>query len=230
MFKDKTLLVIAPHPDDEVLGCGGLISRVKADGGKVYVMIVTVGNQPQYGSVSKADIRIGETKETMEFLDVDDYEICWVDDKMHLKLDSIPQKDLIDLIENNSKVSLNKVKPNIVAVPHPNSNQDHRAVFDASYTACRPRPHEDKPFQRIVLVYEDASQAWSKNIFRPNFYVNLKEFLDSKCKALSFYKSQLHSFPHYISVEAVRNLASIRGIEAGLKHAEAFRIERLLIE
>ena len=228
-FKDKTLLVIAPHPDDEVLGCGGLIGRVKADGGKVYVMIITVGDHPQYGAKSVANIRISEAKNVMELLKVDDYEICWSGNERHLKLDSFPQKELIDLIENGSKVALNKVEPDIVAVSHPNANQDHRAVFEATFTACRPRPVVNKPLQSVVISYEDASHGWSMKSFTPNMYLDIKDFIKVKCDALTLYNSQLHPNPHYISIDAVRSLAHLRGIEVGREFAEAFQIHRFFV-
>ena len=110
-FKGKKLLVIAPHPDDEILGCGGLIGRVKEEGGQVYVLIVTVGTTELYGGHSNLKERVKETEEVMKFLSVDDYEIAFPSDEHHLKLDVMPQKTLVDWFEKESKLALNKIKP-----------------------------------------------------------------------------------------------------------------------
>src|SRR3989338_3161172 len=98
-LKDQRLLVIAPHPDDEVLGCAGLIAQVKKNNGRVFVLIVTVGDIKQYGGESKANARLEEVKQVMDFLKVDGYEVALIGEKYHLKLDTLPQKQLIDLIE-----------------------------------------------------------------------------------------------------------------------------------
>jgi len=229
-FEGKKLLVIAPHPDDEILGCGGLIGRVKKEGGKVYVMIATAGNTELYGGNSDLDTRIKETEEVMKFIKVDGYEICYPDDEHHLKLDRVPQKTLIDLIETGSKVSLNNIKPDIVALPFfGSSNQDHRAVAQASLTACRPRPHDLKTFQSLALTYEDPLQNHLLEHFRPNFYVDIKDTLGAKCKALSLYKSQVRGSLHQCSPETITIKAQSRGREVAIDVAEAFMLYRFLI-
>ncbi len=229
-FKDKKLLIIAPHPDDEILGCGGLIGRVKKDGGKLYILIATAGNTRLYGANSDLDTRIKETDEVMKFIKADDYEICFADDEHHLKLDMVPQKDLIDLIENGSKVSLNKIKPDIVALPFfGSSNQDHRSIAQAALTACRPRPHDLKPFQSLALTYEDPLQNHLLEHFRPNFYVDIKDTLDFKCEALSLYKSQIRGALHQCSPETIKIKANFRGREVAIEAAEAFMLYRFLI-
>ena len=101
-YRNKKLLVIAPHPDDEVLGCGGLISKVKAGGGKVHVLCFTVGNIKQYGGTSNTEKRILEMKKVMRYLKVDSFDLAWAGDEYHLKLDKVPQKDLINTIEKGN--------------------------------------------------------------------------------------------------------------------------------
>lgn len=227
----QRLLVIAPHPDDEVLGCGGLISRVKAAGGAAYVLIVTVGDAPQYGSESKARTREAEAKEVMEFLKIDGWEIALPGNDFHLKLDSVPQRKLIDLIENESKVSLNKVKPTMVAFPAREcANQDHQAVFKAAFTACRPRPANLKHFPKWVASFEQPDNAWYPEPFKPNFFVELSEGdLEKKISALALYKSQAQKEPHLRSIENVKRLAELRGNEIGVRAAEAFECYRNIV-
>ena len=108
----QTLLVMAPHPDDEVLGCGGLIKRIKDNGGKVYVVFLTVGNTKDYSKSGSSTIqeRIKEIEKVAKFLKYDDYKIVFPGDEFHLKLDQMPKKDLISEIENGQRISLNKIK------------------------------------------------------------------------------------------------------------------------
>jgi len=229
-FKGKRLLVIASHPDDEILGCGGLIGRVKEAGGQVYVLIVTVGSAELYGGNSNLDERVKETKEVMKFIKADDYEIAFPSDEHHLRLDMLPQRTLIDLMESGSKVSLNKVKPDIIALPFfGSSNQDHRSVAQAALTACRPRPHDLKPFQSLALTYEEPLQNNLLETFRPNFYVNLKGLLDFKCQALKLYKSQVKGPIHQCSPETITIMAQSRGREVAIEAAEAFILYRFLV-
>lgn len=229
-FKDKKLLVIAPHPDDEILGCGGLIGRVKKEGGKVYVLILTVGNTELYGGKSDIDTRIKETEGVMKFIKADGYDIVFPSDEHHLKLDMLPQRTLIDMMEKISKVSLNKVRPDIVALPFlGSSNQDHRAVAQAALTACRPRPHNLKPFQSLALTYEDPIQNNLLETFRPNFYLNIKDAIDFKCQALKLYKSQVKGPIHQCSPETIAIKAQSRGREVAIDVAEAFMLYRFLV-
>jgi LmbE family N-acetylglucosaminyl deacetylase len=229
LFKEKTLLVIAAHPDDEILGCGGLISKVKYEGGKVFVLIMTVGDEPQYGKQSIAASRTKEAEEVMKFMRVDGYEFCLPGNKFHLRLDAVDKKTLVDIIEKTSRFSLQYVKPDIVAIPHPHYNQDERAVFEAAFTALRSRPAHLKPPQTLVISYEDLSHNWATTPFNPTMYVDIKDFINLKCKAISLYSSQVGGPTHYISEDSVRLLAKFRGRQVGLEAAEAFMIHRLLL-
>ena len=115
-FRNRVILIIAPHPDDEVLGCGGLISRVKVEGGKVHVLCFTVGNTKQYGGYSHSKKRIEEMNKVMKYLKVDSFNLALVGNKYHLKLDKVPQKDLIDIIEKG-EVSISTIKPTPINLP-----------------------------------------------------------------------------------------------------------------
>ena len=229
LFNEKTLLVIAAHPDDEILGCGGLISKVKYGGGKVFVIAMTVGDQQQYGRQSIASSRMEEAKEVMKFMRVDGYEICLPGNKFHLRLDGVDKKTLIDIIEKTSRFSLQYVKPDIVAIPHPHYNQDETSVFEAAFTALRARPAHLKSQQTLVISYEDLSHNWALTPFIPTLFVDIKDFINLKCKALSMYSSQVGDPSHYISEDSVRTLAKFRGKQVGVEAAEAFMVHRLLL-
>jgi LmbE family N-acetylglucosaminyl deacetylase len=216
------LLVVAPHPDDEVIGCGGLMAKVKAEGGEVYVVVITVGDHLQYGGESITAPRVEEATQANEFLGTKEFWVEHEDDEFHLRLDTLPQKDLIDCIEFH----LHRSEPTIVALPSPSYHQDHRAVHQAGITACRPRPSNLKPFASTVLSYEVTS--WGET-FTPNFYVDISDFLDKKLEALKLYKSQMREDPHPLSVENIKRLNELRGREICVEAAEAFVCHRTVI-
>lgn len=230
-LKNKTLFIVSPHPDDEVLGCGGLIKTVKDNGGKVYVLFVTVGNTQDYRKegVSTADERLREIERVAKFLKYDDYRIAFTGDEYHLKLDNVAQLDLMKEFENGP-LSLNVLKPDIVATPLLSDyNQDHRAATMALFAASRPAPDETKPFQKTILGYESVPTAgWWDTGRNLNFYLPLLNGeLEAKIKALTLYTSQVRGGNHPRSLESIRTLARFRGIEAGENSSEAFYTYRL---
>lgn len=226
-FSKQRLLVIAPHPDDETLGCGGTISKIKAAGGKVYVLIMTLGDVEQFGGESKTDVRKEEMEKAMKFLEVDGYDFGFVGDKYHLRLDTMPQKDLIDFLEKK----IDEIKPTIVALPTIcSANQDHIAIFKAAFTAARPRPSKLKHSPDLIISYEVPSSWWDyRQSFNPNFFVDISDHLEKKIKALSFFASQIRQGPDPRSLENVQRIAEFRGEELCLKSAEAFICHRCLI-
>jgi LmbE family N-acetylglucosaminyl deacetylase len=230
-FKNQKLLIVSPHPDDEVLGCGGLIKRVKDQGGEVHILFLTVGDTQEYSKkgVSNGNERISEIERVSKFLKYDDYQILFEGNTFHLRLDTVPQIDLVSKIEE----SLNRIKPTIVAMPrHQDYNQDHRAAAQALISATRPAPSDFKPFQKIVLAYESVPVAnWAYNqTENPNFYVSLsKEELKAKLKALSIYKSQVRKGAHARSLRSMENLAKFRGMQIGQEYAEAYICYRNVI-
>jgi len=233
VLRNQRLLVVAVHPDDEVLGCGGLIKKVKDHGGEVYVLYVTVGPSPQYDHVHKfTDVatRQRETDAVAEYLGIDGYELALVGEEYHLNLNAVPQRTLVDLIEKTSTVSMAAVRPTMIAIPAPNHyHQDHRAVFDASFAACRPMPHDLKPFQSIVLMYEQPCYSWSSARLEPNFYVDITQQLESKIHALELHESQIRTGLHVRTADNLRRVAEVRGREVGVEAAEAFICHRFVL-
>jgi len=232
---NQRCLVIAPHPDDEAYGCAGTISRLKAEGSEVYVIAVSAGDVHHY-NVKKYSFVTGETRReefeaAMKSLQVDDFELVYNDSEIHLKLDSMPLKDLINLFEKDCRLSIDKLKPTMVILPAVSYNQDHEVVFRAGFTACRPSLPEVKPFQNIVLSCDNPAISWSleREKFHPNFYVDITNHLDAKLKAVSCYQSQVRSRLHHASLENIEWLARVRGREVSVEAAEAFMVHRLLV-
>ena len=192
------VLVIAPHPDDEVLGCGGTIAKHVADGNQVYVAIVTRGTVPMFSEpaieTGRAECRIADAllnvKETV-FLDFP-----------AVRLEEIPRHEL-----NDAFVSLiQDIKPDIVYLPHRGDMQlDHKMTVDAAMVALRPK--YDHVVEK-VYAYETVSETgWDVpnvvNEFIPNIYNDITGFLDKKIEALSVFKSQVSEFPNTRSLKAM---------------------------
>lgn len=227
--------MIAPHPDDEAFGCAGTIAKLKACGSKVYVVAVSAGDVHHY-NVKKYEFVTGQTRHhefdaAMKVLGVDDYELIFNDSEIHLKLDAMPVKELISLLEKDGRLAIDKIKPTMVILPAISYNQDHEAVFRAGFTACRPNLHDIKPFQKIVLSCEYPALSWSleREKFHPNFYVDISEYIELKLKALACYRSQVRSSLHHCSLENVEWISRVRGREVSVEAAEAFMCHRFLI-
>jgi LmbE family N-acetylglucosaminyl deacetylase len=235
LFSKQRCLVLAPHPDDETFGCAGTIARLKAEGSKVYVIAVSAGDVHHY-NVKKYSYVTGRTRQkefeaAMKVLGVDDYELAYNDSEVHLKLDAMPLKELINLFEKDCRLSMDKIKPTLVILPAISYNQDHEAVFRAGFTACRPHMPDVKPFQKIVLSCEYPALSWSleREKFHPNLYVDISAYLPQKLKALRCYRSQVRTKIHHCSSENVEWIARVRGREVSVDAAEAFMVHRFLL-
>jgi len=234
MFANKKVLIVAPHPDDEVFGCGGLIAKLKRLNSEVYVLFVTVGVtkdfSPKGGSGPKE--REKEIQKVAEFYDFADYELALPGNEYHLKLDSLPNSKLISLIERESKCSLQNIRPDMVICPDfDDYNQDHRALYSAVITATRPADNQFKAFQPTVLTYELPYSNWGHSDApeRATLYVELTdEDFACKVEALKFYSSQLKSVKSPLSVNGITALACYRGMQTQSTYAEAYKIKRLI--
>lgn len=230
-----TTLVIAPHPDDEIFGCGGLLHRVKMAGGRVYVLYITVGDTVDFSEkgYSTAEERMEEVAQVARLLDFDGYSMALPGNEYHLKLDSVPQATLVHAIERAGDISLRGLRPDIVLAPSVSDyNQDHRATALAAMTAVRPGPRNHKSFPSLVLSYELPYQQWNvaDSLPAPNLLVALEPSnMAAKIAALELYKSQMKSPESPLSVHGAEALATYRGLQCESARAEAFQIKRLVI-
>lgn len=214
-------LVIAPHPDDEVIGVGGTIAKKVFEGYEVYVCIVTKACEPLFSShiveqvrneCLQADTLLG-VKETI-FLDFP-----------AVMLESIPRYELNDGI---LKV-IQTIKPDEVFIPHRGDMQlDHKMIVDAAMVALRPK--YDHVVKRIY-AYETLSETgWDlpncTNDFIPTVYENITYTIDKKMAAMEIFESQLDEFPNPRSLEAIKALAQYRGAMVNVEAAEAFSLVR----
>jgi len=225
-LKNEKLLVIAPHSDDEVLGCGGLISKIKKEGGKVFVLIFNLGFEKNDTKESQ-DKRKQEVKEAMNALKVDDYHLVHEKADDNRDLDAEPLHSLIEVIESTSNVSLEKISPTIVAIPTIFSHhQDHVHVHNACIAALRPI---STPVSSVVLSYEAPEHSrWSSSgVFEPNFFVEIDDVIENKIMAFSKYSSQIRLGGR--DADSIRSQAKYRGQEVGKNLCEAFYVHRFIL-
>lgn len=214
-------LVVAPHPDDEVLGVGGTLLRRKAEGAKVAWLIVT-NIFAEFGwSEEKVKQRADEIKRITALFGFDE---VFALNFPTTQLDRAPMSDLVTAVSNVFK----KFEPEEVFVPHPSDvHTDHRVVFDAVASCTKWFRY---PSVRRVLAYETLSETdfclGTDQGFRPNVFVDIESFLEGKLRAMDIYTSELGAFPFPRSHEAIRALATLRGAASGFKAAEAFELLR----
>lgn len=233
-LKKQRLLIVSPHADDEVIGSGGLAARIKDAGGRVFVVIFSIGDVMHTTGTSKVtqmSQRESELNAAMKTIGADDWEILFRDSRVHLRLDSMPRAEITGYIEKKARLSTDNVKPTIIVLPASSFNQDHEAIFKAGITACRPHLPSQKAFQNFVLIADAPQLAWSPPPFyRPNLYITLsKGQLQRKLNAYSCYKSQVRPDPSHASVKALKMLAEMRGREISTYYAEAYECYRFVL-
>ncbi len=215
------VLVIAPHPDDEILGVGGTMAKRSAKGDEVYVCVVTKAYEPLFPAEvterSRAECReadrLAGAKETL-FLDFP-----------AVMLETVPR------YEFNGKIGevIAKIEPDEVYIPHRGDMQlDHQMVVDAAMVALRPKYAHTVC---RIYAYETLSETgWNipntVNEFIPNVYEDISDFLDTKIKAMEIFKTQLAEYPNARSVGAIEALARYRGSTVSVNAAEAFSLVR----
>lgn len=214
------ILIITPHPDDEVLGCGGAIARHASQKDHVYLCVVTTTYSPRWSDEFRKT-RLLEVKKVNALLGI---KKTYFLNFPTVRLNVFPHHELADKIFEIVK----KIKPDILYIPHRGDlNKDHRLVFEASLVAARPY-NQDHRIKR-VLSYETPSETeWGQPLapFLPNVYVDITKTFKQKLTAMKVYKSELKQYPHPRSLESLEVLAKKRGAEVGFKLAEAFVLIR----
>lgn len=219
----KKILVIAPHPDDEILGAGGMIIKNIKEGNEVYVCVVTIGTAPLF------DPELGK-KNNQDCADCHKFigiKKTYFLDLPSTMLETIPRYELNGKILN----VVREIQPDEVFIPHYGDMQkDHQMVADAAMVAVRPKYF---PQVKRVYAYETLSETgWNApsvaNEFIPNVWMDITDVLEKKIEALKYFTLQISDFPDPRSEEAVRALAMYRGSQMFYKAAEAFQLIREL--
>lgn len=213
-------LVLAVHPDDETLGCGGTLLKHKADGDDIYWLIATSikeGCGFSREKVLEREKEIETVKDMYDFSGVFNIEIP------AMKAD---KSGLHELVVKISEV-FNKIKPEIIYLPFMNDiHSDHRILFQAAYSCTKTFRC---PFIKKVLMMETISETefvpqTKDTVFLPNYFVDVSGFLDKKLDIMKVYRSEYGKHPFPRSSETIRALATFRGAMAGCDFAEAFMI------
>jgi LmbE family N-acetylglucosaminyl deacetylase len=226
------VLVIAAHPDDEVLGCGGTMAKHVQNGDIVHSVILAEGITSRDKRRNR-ETRIEElshlnkaAKIANDILGVHSVKLLDFPDN---RMDTLDRLDIIKTVEE----LINDTRPDIVYTHHIGDvNIDHRRIHEAVVTACRPIPNNH--IVKKLLFFETASSTeWmtpgSAPPFVPNWYVDISETLNLKLKSLGAYEYEMRDWPHARSIKALEHLAYWRGANIGTEAAEAFILGRNIV-
>lgn len=217
------VMVIAAHPDDEVLGAGGTIARHVASGDSVSVVIVAEGatsrgvRTEERNRDETAALR-GASAAAARELGIHPPVHFGLPDN---RLDELALLDIVQLLERE----IDRVRPEVIYTHHHGDlNIDHRIVHGAVLTAARPVP--GCPVRAVYCFETPSSTEWGQGMFRPQRFVDISAWLEAKRRALECYVAEMRAFPHARSIESVEALARVRGVTCGLPAAEAFEVAR----
>lgn len=225
------VLVIAAHPDDEVLGCGGTIAKHIQDGDEVHVVIMAEGvtsrtqQRDRSGSASELSELAKAAHAANRILGTTSLTLKDLPDN---RMDSLDRLDVIKEVEKLVQTH----RPSIVYTHHMGDlNIDHRRIHEAVMTACRPVPSQ--PTSTLLFFEVASSTEWqtpsSTSAFIPNWFVDISRTLELKLEALRAYQSEMRPWPHARSIESHEHLARWRGATIGVDAAEAFVLGRNIV-
>lgn len=225
----KTILVIAAHPDDEVLGCGASIAKWAAAGDTVHIIIMAEGatsrSQERNSNALNEELALLEkaAQSAGIILGAASVKLLNFPDN---RMDSLDRLDVIKAIE----FEIENLKPDTVVTHHCGDvNIDHRITHEAVITACRPQPGHSV---RLLLAFEVVSSTeWqpapSNTPFQPNWFEDVTETFVHKINALQPYNEEMREWPHPRSIKNIEYLAKYRGSSVGCEFAESFMLLRL---
>jgi len=227
----NNIIVVAAHPDDEILGCGGTLLKHVARGDNVFILFVSEGVSGRYRfsnnehslqkeilqrqAMAKKVAKMGKIK-ILDFLGL-----------KNLELHSYPHNYLTNIIIDKFK----KIKPDIVYTHYEHDlNIDHYHTFFSTFVACR--PNKDFTIKKLLSFEIPSSTDWgiatNNKLFSPNYFIDVHKFIKKKEKLLNQYKFEMRKHPHSRSIKNINSLAIYRGGSIGLKSAEAFQVNRII--
>ena len=224
----KKVLVIAAHPDDEVLGMGGTIAKLVKDGNTVDVLIVTDGSSAQYrDSDHLAEIIEAKKKETRNCADILGVRDVYYGELPDMKLDITPHIRINKVIED----VIDKVLPDMVFTHFwGDVNCDHQNVYKSTLVAAR--PVLGQVVRELYCYRVPSSTEWTPNkpdtVFMPNVFVDIEKFAEQKYKAFACYSTELRNYPHPRSVQYLCETDKAAGLRVGMLTAEEFMLLRKL--
>ncbi|MBI4449955.1 PIG-L family deacetylase [Candidatus Uhrbacteria bacterium] len=225
----RTVLVVAAHPDDEVLGCAGTVARWVREGATAHTLILGEGETSRYATraagLAQQHALVGlraAAQGAAATIAATSVRVLSFPDN---RFDTVSLLDLAKAVE----AVVADVRPDVVLTHYRGDlNVDHRRTFEAVLTACRPFP--GTPVRAILSFETPSATEWNvPSIFAPTYYVDIAQTFAVKLDALRKYDREMRPFPHPRSYEAIEALAKWRGATAGVHAAEAFEVVRLVI-
>jgi LmbE family N-acetylglucosaminyl deacetylase len=224
----RSILVLAAHPDDEVLGCGGTLAKLSQNGAHVHVAFLADGVFSRAGEQEAQSLELharrDAARKACEILGVESVSFGDFPDN---RMDTIPLLEITQAVER----LIDHHRPDTVFTHHAGDvNIDHRRVHEAVVTACRPQ--SGHPVKTLLCFEVPSSTEWqlpgSAPAFTPNWFVDISATLECKLAALDAYAAELRAWPHPRSPQGVAHLAHWRGATVGVDAAEAFSLGRQL--
>lgn len=224
---DKVVLIIAAHPDDEILGCGGTIKRLVSEGYTAFTLILGEGitsrdeKRDREERISEIERLKEQVKEANRIIGVKDVYLYDFPDN---RFDTVPLLDIVKVIE---KIK-NELKPEIIFTHYENDlNIDHQITYKAVLTATRPM--EGECVKELYSFEVLSSTEWSYPLrFSPDVFFDISDHIEYKIKAMELYKSELRDFPHPRSLKGIKLNAQNLGMKVGFQFSEVFKTVRVL--
>lgn len=224
-LKKNKILVVAAHPDDEILGCGGTIAKLKNEGHEVFVLILGEGKTSRdYIDIinEKEDLRKLNT-EILNANKVLGTDQVYIENLPDNRFDSIDMLDIVKIIEKYKKI----IKPDIIFTHYiKDMNKDHQLLAEATLVATRPLP--DETVKKIYSFEILSSTEWNYPLtYSPNVFIDITNYFELKKKAMLEYSSELKEYPHSRSIEAMEICGKYWGYRVGKNgFVEAFKLLR----
>ena len=224
----QSILILAAHPDDEALGCGGTIAKLADEGAIVHVAFLADGVFSRASEQAAQQLELASRRaaaqKACEILGVKSVSFGDFPDN---RMDTIPLLEITQVVET----LIAEHQPEIVFTHHAGDvNIDHRRLHEAVVTACRPQ--QGHPVKTLLCFEVPSSTEWqlpgSAPAFTPNWFIDISATLVRKLTALDAYADELRAWPHPRSLQGVEHLAHWRGARVGVDAAEAFILGRQL--
>ena len=214
-MKDK-VLVVAVHPDDETLGCGGTLLKHKANGDEIHWLICTTIDKNN----SYYKIRENEIKEVSNLYNFDSVH------NLRLKTMQVDNYSISEIVNKISQI-IKKIQPNIIYLPFKGDvHSDHRKIFEASYSCTKSfrYPYVKKIYMMETLSETEFAPSTKEDSFIPNVFVDISQFFEKKIEIMKVFKTEMKKYPFPRSERNLRALATLRGATCGCEYAESFML------